>query len=98
MKHIPKWLSDKLSASKIDAEYDQPSVPGKAEPEATDLGVDLPEDLHDFLTEAPIPDIYSDASDATVPNIIVVDSEGSDGDKLTGYNPYDTVKMHKKEK
>ena len=90
MKDIPKWLNDTLSRPKKDANADNDK------PIEIDLGIDLPKDLQEFLTKAPMPDIYFDELEATVPDIKIVDPDAPSGDKLTGFNPYDTVKMHKK--
>ena len=90
MKDIPKWLSDAFSRPKKDAN------PDNAKPKEIDLGIDLPKDLQEFLTEAPMPDIYSDELEATVPDIKIVEPDAPSGDKLSGFDPYDTVKMHKK--
>lgn len=90
MMDIPKWLNDVLSRPKKDAN------PDDAKQKEIDLGIDLPKDLQDFLTEAPVPDIYSDDLEATVPKIKIVDPDAPSGDKETGFNPYDTAKMHKK--
>ena len=96
MKHLPKWLEKSLSRPKKDASDDQPSYPLDANPDDTDLGVDLPKDLQDFLVDVPVPDIYSDVAEATVPDIKMLDADESGGDRETGFNPYDTVRMHKK--
>ena len=90
MKDIPKWLNDALSRPKKDADSDN------AKPKEIDLGIDLPKDLQDFLTEAPMPDIYFDDLEATVPDIKIVDPDAPSGDKEAGFNPYDTARMHKK--
>lgn len=90
MKDLPKWVSEALSRQHKDAK------PDNTKPEKTDLGIDLPEDLQEFLIEAPMPDIYSGELEATVPDIKIVDPDAPGGDKLTGFDPYDTVKMHKK--
>ena len=46
--------------------------------------------------EAPMPDIYADATEVTDPNIKIVAPDTPAGDKQTGFDPYDTVRMHKK--
>ena len=56
----------------------------------------MPEDLQEFLIKAPMPDIYSDEFEATEPDIKFVDPDAPSGDKETGFNPYDTARMHKK--
>ena len=84
MKHIPKWFDDAMSRPKKDA---ADANPGNARLEETDLGVDLPKDLQEFLTEAPMPDINSDESEANVPDIKIVDPDAPSGDKLTGFDP-----------
>lgn len=100
MKHLPKWLERSLSRPKKDASEHQPTNhptnTRNANPDDSDLGVDLPKDLQDFLVDVPLPDIYSDAAEATVPDIKTLDSDEPGGDKETGFNPYNTVRMHKK--
>ena len=44
-------------------------------------------------TNAPMPDIYTDKH---VPDRKFLDPSSQDADKTTGFNPYDTAKLHKK--
>ena len=43
-----------------------------------------------------MPDVYSDELQDTLPDIEFVDPDAPSGDKLTGFDPYDTVKTHQK--
>ena len=96
MKHLPKWLENSLSRPIKEAADGQPRDHGDAKLGEGDLGVELSKDLEGFLVdEAPMPGSFSDTADVTVPNIEILKSGESGGDKPTGFDPYDTVKMHK---
>ena len=45
---------------------------------------------------ATMPDIYADELAETVPHLRHLEPSSPDADKTTGFNPYDTAKMHKK--
>ena len=49
-----------------------------------------------FLNDAPIPDIQTDACDATVPHLKVLNLSLVDVNESTGFNPYDTGVLQKK--
>ena len=89
MKDIPKWLAEGLSKLRKPVEDDRPS---NADPD--DLG--LPKDIQDFVTDAPMPDIYTDEDAATVPDLKVLDPDSPDTDKLDEFDPDDTVVLQKK--
>lgn len=46
-----------------------------------------------FLIDAPMPDIYTEERDATVPHLRILDM---DVDESTGFDPYDTGVLQKK--
>ena len=64
------------------------------EHDADDLG--LPKDIQDFVTDAPMPDIYTDECVATVPQLKVLDPDPTEGDESPGIDPYDTGILQKK--
>jgi hypothetical protein len=43
-----------------------------------------------------MPDIYAEEHDDPAPDRKFLDPSSPDADKTTGFNPYDTAKMHKK--
>jgi len=49
-----------------------------------------------FLNDAPMPDIYTDECDDTVPHVKVLDLSLTDANKSTGFHPYDTGVLQKK--
>ena len=93
MKHLFKWLAERLSQPKKPVEDDQPINSESVKPDENDL--DLP-DIQNFLKDAPMPDIYSDVCDATVPNLKALDLDLTDVDDSPGFNPYDTAVLRKK--
>jgi hypothetical protein len=93
MKHLFKWLTERLSQPKKTVEDDQPSNPESVKPDEDDL--DLP-GIQDLLKDAPKPDIYSDVCDATVPNLKALDLDLTDVDDSPAFDPDDTVNMHNK--
>ena len=97
MKLKITWLESILSRWGASAPSDPESVnPNKPDlPKEIDLGIDLPEDLQEFLIRAPMPDVYSDEFEATVPDLRIIEPSASDADKETGFNPYDTARMQK---
>jgi len=89
MKRFMRWLETISSRPKKLAADDRPS---NADPD--DLG--LPKDIRDFVTDAPMPDIYTDECAATVPQLKVLDLDLTDLDESPGIDPYDTGIMQKK--
>ena len=89
MKRIFRWLETISSQPKKPVANDGPS---NADPD--DLG--LPKDIQDFVTDAPMPDIYTDEDAATVPDLKVLDPDSPDTDKLDEFDPDDTVVLQKK--
>ena len=70
--------------------------PESAKPDEIDLGMDLPKGLPTPTKSALMPDIYSDEHDVTVPHLKVPDQPSLEDGESAGFNPYDTVTMHKK--
>ncbi len=89
MKRIFRWLETLSSRPKEPVADDRPS---NADPD--DLG--LPKDIQDFLSDAPMPDIYTDECDATVPHLKALDPDLTDVDESPGIDPYDTGVLQKK--
>ena len=87
MKLMITWLETVLSRWGIVA--DAPSNPESVKPDELDLA----NDMQDLVRDAPMPDIYTDKH---VPDRKFLDPSSPDADKTTGFNPYDTAKMHKK--
>ncbi len=82
MQHIISWLQAKLSRSKSANRSDPPSTPGGSIPGKSDLG--LPKDMQALV------------DDASMPDRKFLDPSSPDANKTTGFNPYDTAKLHKK--
>ncbi len=49
-----------------------------------------------FSNDAPMPDIFTDECDATVPHLKVLNLSLMDVNESTGFNPYDTGVSQKK--
>ena len=82
MKQMFSWLATKLSRSRTADSTDALGNPERSEPGKDDLG--LPKEMQDMMDDAPIPDRkFLDPSSPTA-------------SKTTGFNPYDTAKLHKK--
>ncbi len=90
MKLFITWLDSILS--RWGAVADAPSNPESINADE----LDLPKDLQDLVNDAPMPDIYADDHGSPAPSRKFLDPSSPDADKTTGFNPYDTVKMHKK--
>ncbi len=89
MKRFMRWLETISSRPKEPIADDQPS---NADPD--DLG--LPKDIQTFLSDAPMPDIYTDECAATVPHLKALDLDLTDLDESPGIDPYDTGILQKK--
>jgi len=96
MKRMLAWLGTKLS--RWGAEADEPSDPESVGPGIDESTGDAANETHFELreTNAPMPDIYADEHDAPEPARKFLDPSSPDADKTTGFNPYDTARMHKK--
>ena len=84
------WLETILSRWGVVA--NEPGTPESVRPDE----LDLPKDMQDQVSDAPMPDIYADEHDVPAPDRKFLDPSSPDADKTTGFNPYDTAKMHKK--
>ncbi len=82
------WLETKLS--RWGAVADEPDVNESTGEVANSTQDQEPE------KGAPMPDIYADEHGAPAPDRSFLDPSPTDADKTTGFNPYDTAKMHKK--
>jgi hypothetical protein len=87
MKLMITWLETLLS--RWGAVSDAPGKPESVKPDE----LHLPKDMQDLVNDATMPDIYTDKH---VPARKFLDPSSQDADKTTGFNPYDTAKMHKK--
>ena len=87
MKLLISWLKTILSRWGVVA--NEPSKPEGSKPDE----LDLPNDMRDQVSDATMPDIYNDKH---VPDRKYLDPSSQDADKTTGFNPYDTARMHKK--
>ena len=90
MKRIIRWLETKLS--RREAAADELSNPESAEPDEIDLGMDRPKDTQEPAENVPMPDVNDDEHTVNSPNVEFT----LDTDESTGFDPYDTAKMHKK--
>ena len=89
MNRIFRWLETLSSRPK---EHDADDQPSNADPD----DLDLPKDIQDFLSDAAMPDEYSDDPEDTLPNLEILNPDSSDADEPTGIDPDDTVNMPKK--
>ena len=90
MKLVITWLESILSRWGIVAD-------ARSNPENINADeLDEPKDMQDLASDAPMPDIYADEHDVPAPDRKFLDPSSPDADKTTGFNPYDTAKMHKK--
>ena len=87
MKLMTTWLESILSRWGVVA--DAPSNPESISADE----LDLPKGMQDQVNDATMPDIYADKH---VPDRKFLDPSSQDADKTTGFNPYDTAKLHKK--
>ena len=71
---------------------------GAAGPEASDSIDDVDDSTQDRVPvqDGTMPDIYADEHVAPAPDRKFLDPSSPDADKTTGFNPYDTAKLHKK--
>ena len=90
MKLLISWLETILSRWGVVA--DVPSNPESINADE----LDLPKDMQDLMSDAPMPDIYSDELSETVPDLRFLDQPSPGADESVGFDPYDTAKMQKK--
>ena len=94
MKRIASWLGAKLSRSNSVNRSNAPGSPEESTPVKSDLV--LPKDMQDLLDDATMPGISADGHSVTLPDLNLDDERSPDTDTSTGFNPYDTAKLHKK--
>ncbi len=94
MKRIASWLGAKLSRSNSVNRSNAPGSPEESKPDKNDLV--LPKDMQDLLDDATMPGISADGHSVTLPDLNLDDERSPDTDTSTGFNPYDTAKLHKK--
>ena len=94
MKRIASWLGAKLSRSNSVNRSNAPGSPEESTPDKSDLV--LPKDMQDLLDDATMPSISADGHSVTLPDLNLDDEHSPDTDTSTGFNPYDTAKLHKK--
>ncbi len=94
MKRIASWLRAKLSRSNSVNRSNAPGSPEESKRDKSDLV--LPKDMQDLVDDATMPCIKSDEHSVTVPGLNIDDERSPDTDTSTGFNPYDTAKLHKK--
>ncbi len=96
MKEIIRWLETKLFRSEP---VNPPISLESAKHDKTEL--DLPKVMQDLVNDTPTSDngeyeLEATMGDITTPNLKLDDPFSSDADEPTGFNPYDTAKLHKK--
>ena len=96
MKRIVRWLEAKLSRQKSPDTSDAPSDSESVKADEIDLGIDVSKGLQRPAKNVLMPDIYGENDDDTQPLLNILDPSSPDIDESTGFNPYDTAKMHKK--
>ncbi len=73
---------------------------GAAGPEASDSVEDMDDSTREQKQvpdqNATMPDIYAEEHVTPAPDRKFLDPSAPDADKTTGFNPYDTAKLHKK--
>jgi len=96
MKRMIAWLE--LLLSRWGAGADEPSDTESVRPGVDGSSGDAANETHfqPAETNAPMPDIYAEEHDAPAPDRKFLDPSSPDADKTTGFNPYDTAKLHKK--
>ena len=101
MKRIFRWLETISSLPKKPVADDGPKSSG---PDGNETIVEVyvdhqlvgKEHAQEPQEHAPMPDIYTDEDDATVPDLKTLDSDLSDTDKSDEFDPDDTVVLQKK--
>ena len=94
MKQIFGWLETKLSRSESANPTDAPGSSERAKPDKSDL--EMPKDMQDLVDDTSVPHVRTDEHDVTIPNLSLEDQVSSDSKTSTGFNPYDTAKLHEK--
>ena len=96
MNSVINWLQTKLSRWR--AEVDEPSDVESVVQDTNEStgGEDNSTQNEQAETDGTMPDIYADTDVAPPPDRKFLDPSSPDADKTTGFNPYDTAKLHKK--
>ena len=94
MKGIVSWLKAKLSRSNSVNPSNVLSSPERSDPGKNDLV--LPKDMQDLVNDATMPGRSADEHSVTLPDLNLDDERSPNTDTSTGFNPYDTAKLHKK--
>ena len=102
MNRLIMWLREKFFSGEETSTPDQPRDSGN-------IGLDSDHKAEKSLgakvvrwmdtqepKEVPTPDIYSEEHAPTVRDLEVIEESTADSDKSTGFDPYDTAKLHKK--
>ena len=105
MKRIFRWLETKISQPKNPIVADQPSDPMSVKPDdianddngiETSFDAEVPPDSQEPGRNVLMPDIYADEHVSTDPKLEILDRSSPDAVKSTGFDPYDTIVLHKK--
>ena len=96
MNSMINWLQTILS--RWGAVADKPSEVESVVPDTSESAgdADISTQNQDSEKNAAMPDIYADKDTAPAPDRKFLDPSSPSADKTTGFNPYDTAKMHKK--
>ena len=90
MKRIIRWLETKLF--RREAAADELSNLKSAKPGEIDIGMGRPKDIQEPAENVPMPDVNDDEHTIASPDVEFTLDTG----EPTGFDPYDTAKMHKK--
>jgi hypothetical protein len=101
MNRIFRWLETLSSRPK---EHDADDGPKSSGPDANETIVEVyvnhqlvgKEYAQEPREHAPMPDIYTNEDDATVPDLKTLDPDSPDTDKPDDFDPDDTVVLQKK--
>ncbi len=96
MKEMINWLQTILSRWGTDA--DEPSDVKDVAQDTNESTGDADNSMQNKQAEADatMPDIYADTDVASPADRKFLDPSSPDADKTTGFNPYDTARLHKK--
>lgn len=96
MNQFVRWLGTKLYRSQDRSLVDAPSASESPDTSENDHSLNLPKELQDLVDDASIPAAQEDTYDTTVPDIALEDQVSSAAGDAPGFDPYDTVELHKK--
>ncbi len=96
MKQMINWLQTILS--RWGAEADEPSDLEDVVQDTNESTGDADNSIQNKQAEADatMPDIYADTNVAPPADRKFLDPSSPNADKTTGFNPYDTARLHKK--